>query len=63
MQKCHIQVEVVCKVTYSESCEFPTIEDAQRYVDVMLSKKHYINWENCDIEELGHRNGQAFLVQ
>jgi hypothetical protein len=40
-------------VTYSEVTEFPTQEDGIKYIEAMIYKNHYINWEEFDIEEIG----------
>jgi hypothetical protein len=53
MAKFEIKVEVVSKVTYSEIAEFPTQEDGIRYIEAMIYKNHYINWEEFDVEEIG----------
>ena len=53
MAKFEIKVEVLSIVTYSEVTEFPTQEDGIRYIEAMIYKNHYINWDGFDIEEIG----------
>lgn len=48
-KKFEIEVTVFARVTYSTASPFPSLADAHDYVEAMIMKDYYINWdENVD---------------
>ncbi len=46
-----IEVKVFANITYTTKIYAPSFADAKEYVEVMIMKSHYINWDE-DIDEI-----------